>query len=64
MELRSILFLLTSCQQIRMTYTIAVCRVKTPDDGQRNCPKFVEFHFKNKSEKLIHIIDFIIRNKI
>jgi len=26
-----------------MTYTIAVCTVKTPDDGQRNCPKHVEF---------------------
>jgi len=24
-----------------MTYTIAVCTVKNPDDGQRNCPKHV-----------------------
>ena len=24
---------------------------KTPDDGQRNCPKHVEFHSKNKFEK-------------
>jgi hypothetical protein len=24
---------------------------KTPDDGQRNCPKHVDFHFKNKFEK-------------
>jgi len=32
-----------------MTYTIAVCTVKTADDGQRNCPKDVEFFFpKNK----------------
>jgi len=30
------------------TYTIAVCTVKNPDDGQRNCLKHVEFHFKNK----------------
>jgi hypothetical protein len=30
-----------------MTYTIAECTVnKTPDDGQRNCPKHVEFHAK------------------
>jgi len=26
----------------------------TPDDGQRNCPKHVEFYFQNKSEKPVH----------
>jgi hypothetical protein len=36
---------------------------KTPDDGQRNCPKYVEIQFKNKFEKLVHLILFIIRNK-
>ena len=36
---------------------------KTPDDGQRNCPKHVEFHFKNKFEKLVHLVGFIIRKK-
>jgi len=35
---------------------------KTPDDGQRNCPKHVEFHSKNKFEKLVHLVGFIIRN--
>ena len=44
-----------------MTYTIAVCTVKTPDDGQRNCPKHVEFYSKNKFEKLVHLGGFIIR---
>ena len=34
---------------------------KTPDDGQRNCPKHVEFYFKNKFEKLVHLVGFIIR---
>ena len=34
---------------------------KTPDDGQRNCPKRVEFHSKNKFEKLVHLVGFIIR---
>jgi len=34
---------------------------KTPDDGQRNCTKHVEFYSKNKFEKLVHQIDFIIR---
>ena len=32
---------------------------KTPDDGQRNCPKRVEFHSKNEFEKLVHLVDFI-----
>ena len=44
-----------------MTYTIAVCTVKTPDDGQMNCPKHVEFYFINKFEKLVHLVGFIIR---
>jgi len=34
---------------------------KTPDDGQRNCPKHIEFYSKNKSEKLVHLVGFIIR---
>jgi hypothetical protein len=33
---------------------------KTPDDGQRNCPKHVEFHSKNKFQKLVHPVGFII----
>ena len=44
-----------------MTYTIAVCPVKTPDDEQRNCPKHVEFYSKNKFEKLVHLVGFVIR---
>jgi len=44
-----------------VTYTIAVCTAKTPDDGQRNCPTHVEFHSKNKFEKLVHLVGFIIR---
>ena len=34
---------------------------KTPDDGQRNCPKHVQFYSKNKFEKLVHLVGFIIR---
>jgi len=45
-----------------MAYTIAVCTVKkTPDDGQRNCPKHVEFYSKNKFEKLVPLFGFVIR---
>ena len=39
-----------------------LCTVKTPDDGQRKCPKHVEFHSKNKFEKLVHLDGFTIRN--
>jgi len=34
---------------------------KTPDDGHRKCPKHVEFYSKNKFEKLVHLVGFIIR---
>jgi len=52
---------LRSCQQTCMTYTIAVCTVKkTPGDGQRNCPKHVEFYYKNKFEKILLLVGFII----
>jgi hypothetical protein len=45
-------------------YDIYHCRVyskKTPDDGQRNYPKHVEFHSKNKFEKLVHLVGFIVK---
>jgi len=29
--------------------------------GQRNCPKHVQFHSKIKFEKLVHLVDFVIR---
>jgi len=45
-----------------MTYTIAVCTAKTPDDGKRNCPKHVEFYSKNKFEKLVQLVGFIIKH--
>ena len=34
---------------------------KTPDDGQRSCPKHVEFYSKNKFEKLVHLVGLIIK---
>jgi hypothetical protein len=39
--------------------TLLCVQWKAPDDGQRNCLKHVEFHFKNKFEKLVHLIGFI-----
>ena len=48
----------------RKLYDIYHCCVyseKTPDDGQRNCPKHVEFYSNNKFEKLMNLVGFIIR---
>jgi hypothetical protein len=42
-------------------YHSCMYSAKTPDDGQRNSPKHVEFHSKNKFEKLVHLVGFIIR---
>jgi hypothetical protein len=42
-------------------YHCCVYSEKIPDDGQRNCPKHVEFQSKNKFEKLVHLVVFIIR---
>ena len=52
-----------------MVYVIQVCwhlpllcvQWKTPDGGQRNCPKHVEFYSKNKFEKLVQLVGFVIR---
>ena len=42
-------------------YHCCVYSEKTPEDGQRNFPKYVEFHSKNKFEKLVHLVGFILR---
>jgi hypothetical protein len=64
----------TACEQIGMEHldpahkleaklwhTPLLCvQLKTPDGGQRNCPKHVVFHSKNEFEKLVHLVGFII----
>jgi hypothetical protein len=49
----------------RKLYDIYHCSVykekKTPEDGQRNCTKNVELYPKNKFEKLLYLVSFIIR---
>ena len=32
---------------------------KTPDDGQRNCPKHVDFHSKVNFLELVHLVGLI-----
>ena len=40
---------------------VAVCiQYQTPNDGQNNCPKDVEFYSKYKFEELVHLIGLII----
>jgi len=40
-------------------YHCCVYSKKTPDDGQRNCPKRVDFYSKNKFEKLVRLVGFV-----
>ena len=42
-------------------YILLCVQRKTADDGQRNCPKHVEFYSKNKFQKLVNLVGFIIR---
>jgi len=55
--------MLTACELSANLYDIYHCCVyseETPDDGQRNCPKHIEFYSKNKFGKLVHLVGFII----
>ena len=40
-------------------YLLLCIQYQTPDDGQKTCPKYVEFYSKNKFEKLVHLVGFI-----
>ena len=42
-------------------YLLLCLQCQTPDDGQKTCPKHIEFYSKNKLEKLVHLVGFIIR---
>jgi len=44
-------------------YRCCVYSEKPTDDGQRNCPKHVEFYSKNKFEKLVRLFGFLIRTR-
>ena len=49
-----------SCSQAVWRIPLLCVQWKTPDDGQRNCPKRVEFYSENKFEKLVYLVGFII----
>jgi len=42
-------------------YLLLCVQYLTPDDGQKTFPKHIEFYSKNKFEKLVHLVGFIIR---
>jgi len=46
---------------IGMCHTGYVDCLLAPYDGQKTCPKHVEFYSKNKFEKLVHLVGFITR---
>ena len=52
-----------SCSQAVWHIPLLCIQWKTPNDGQRNCPKRVEFYCKNKFEKLVHLVGFIIQKR-
>jgi len=55
-------FIFGAVSKICMTHTYhSVYSIQTTDDGQKTCPKHVEFYSKNKFEKLVHLVGFIIR---
>jgi len=66
---RSVLILFVvqcwSCSQAvskPVWHTSLLCvQWKTLDGGQRNCPKHVEFYSKNKFERLVLTVSFILR---
>ena len=57
----SVLILFACCQQTCMTYTITVCTVKNSWWCTEELSETADFHSKNKFEKLVHLVGFIIR---
>jgi hypothetical protein len=43
-------------------YLLLCIQYKTPEDGQKTCPKHVELYSKNKFEKLVHLVGFYYKN--
>jgi hypothetical protein len=42
-------------------YLLLCIQYWTPNDGQKTSPRHVEFYSKNKFEKLVHLVGFIIK---
>ena len=53
--------LVSSQHNLYDIYLLRCVQFQTPDDGQRYCPKHVESYSKNKFQKLVFLVSFIIR---
>ena len=57
------MILLASCQQTLHDTPLLCVQLKVPDDGQRNCPKYVEFpskiNFRNWCIWLVYCKKFV-----
>jgi len=42
-------------------YLLLCIQYYSPDEGQKTCPKHVQSYLKNKFEKLVHLVGFIVR---
>jgi len=42
-------------------YLLLCIQYYTPDDGQKTCPKHVEFYSKNRFEESVHLVGFIMK---
>jgi len=49
------------CSQSVWHIPLLCVQWEAPGDGQRNCPKHIEFYSKNKFDKLVPLVGFIIR---
>ena len=56
-----ILVILLLCEISVWHIPLLCLQWKTPDDGQRNCSKPLEFYSQNKFKELVNIVGFIIR---
>jgi len=59
--IRILIPLASSQQNLYDIYLLLCIQYKTPGDGQKTCPKNVEFYSKNKFEKSVHLVGFITR---
>ena len=46
---------------VQMSYLLLRVQCQTPDDGRRYCPKHVESYSKNKFEKVVLLVGFIVK---
>jgi hypothetical protein len=45
----------------QQVYVLLYVQCQTPDNGQKTCSKHVESYSKNKFEKLVPLVGFVIR---